>query len=86
MFMLAGVTFQFWNTDGVDDDELEETVASSKDLLKSFKGSESSIRSYLTKDDWEPIIIRDSFQVWRKSAGNHSLYQYKGKRQVYFYA
>lgn len=37
----------------------------------------------LIDEGWQPIVIRDNLQVWRKSVPNTSLYQYKGKASAW---
>lgn len=34
-------------------------------------------------DQWEVVINRPNFHVWRKSVGNASLYEYKGKLECF---
>ncbi len=36
-------------------------------------------KKLLTGKGWEPIILRDNFQVWRREINSNGTYQYKGR-------
>ena len=100
--ILAASGVAFWESEGISNDELKQTI---KEFWKAFRtsgGSTNGARYRLHKDknnpgddnendsgidsdddgesdDWQPIIIQDRFQVWRKSVPGTSLYRYKSR-------
>lgn len=79
--MFAGVNCNFWNDKGIQEEEIQRTIEEFECVYnsdsKSHNGDISSKYS-LTRDHWEPVIVKNHFQVWRKRLDNKSLYQYKG--------
>lgn len=78
--MLAGLNYNFWYDKGIQEEDIKKTIEDFECIYNSklTNNGDISAKYSLTHDNWEPVIVKNNFQVWRKRLDNSSLYQYKG--------
>lgn len=82
LLLLTGVALQLCNTEGISDDEFKKAI----DEFKVVSGTDhkEELRKELEADDWELVILKDTFEIWRRPTRIPGIYQYKGRQPTSF--
>lgn len=81
--LLLGVAIFNWENEKITDEEINNSLSEldrwqSKDRLSQlFKVHGCELSDKLSDDGWEPVIKKESLQVWRRPFPNTYLYEYK---------